>query len=162
MDVAQSSEGGLFAKFDNGTLLGVFRGDPVVFKQHGFGKTMKLCAGPSCDVCEAGERPKQRFRMNIIVQEGASWTAKIFEGGSSIYQPLKELHAEGYDLDSTLIKLTKKGSGMETEYSLMPAAKQLTPEQIKAVSEVPLRDIRPRERAVNLSDVATGAEQAPF
>lgn len=155
MDIPQATGGGgsLFARYDDkGSLLGVFRGDPVVYKKHGWGKTELLCEGGECDACHGGDRAKQRFRINLIVEEGGQQVAKIFEGGVTVYQQLRALHDEGYNLEQTRLKVSKAGSGTDTTYTVMPAAKAITKDELALVAKVPLKDVRPRPRKEPGSD----------
>lgn len=82
-----------------------------------------------------------RFRINAIVKEGTVYVAKIFENGVGVYQQLADLHSE-YDLTNTVCKLTRRGSGTDTTYSVLPMLKTpITPDVAKLLSTLKLHDL---------------------
>lgn len=74
---------------------------------------------------------KFRFRVNFVTKEGATYVPKIFEQGLTVYKQLAELHKE-YDLESTVVKVTRNGTGTDTTYSLLPLLKQAITKEVAA------------------------------
>jgi len=98
----------------------VFRGDLHEFDSHWVqGKGSVICEGPSCSWCESGEKPKFRFKVNAVMKENAALVAKVWEQGQTVYEQLSTL-SEEYDLESTKVKVTRHGEGMDTTYSVLP------------------------------------------
>lgn len=131
-ELPQAATGGsLFVKLKDGdSITGVFRGAIFDFmKKNDFDK----------------EKPKDvfRFRVNFITSENGALVAKIFEAGIVTYKAMRALSEQGYDLEKTTVVYTRKGTGTDTEYSLIPAppAKQCSDEQMKQVEAVKLHDL---------------------
>lgn len=144
MSEGNGEGGSKYAKHDDkGMLVGVFRGDPVVYAVHWANKRSSVCGEFKCAACDAGDRAKPRFSVNIAVEEGGVWVSKIYEGGVSVYQQLKALADEGYNLETTRIKVVKTGTGLDTAYSVLPSAKALSDQEKKLIANVPLKDVRP-------------------
>lgn len=99
---------------------GIFRGDLKEFYS-------RFVAGKSEVVTE--ETPGARFRakINFVVKDGPTYVPKIWELSQTTYQVLGELHNE-YDLEKTVIRLTRKGTGLDTTYTMMPLVKTPIPE----------------------------------
>lgn len=136
---------------------GIFRGDPTDYRQHWSNNRSYLCTGrDTCELCKAGEKSSFRFRINFVVNENGAYVAKVFEQGKAVYEALKTLHAE-YGLDKNQMKITRIGSGTDTQYTILPVANgALTAEQEKAISAVkliPLTDSQPQEPAEEEEDL---------
>ena len=115
----------------------VVRGEPYEFFARWEGNK-------SIHVREGDHGAKFKFRINLIVSEVVSgnkvMSAKVWEQGPTVYNILKEMHAE-YDLVKTALKIKREGSGMDTEYTILPVRQELTPAQIKSVDAVQLQDL---------------------
>lgn len=110
----------------------------------------------SREVAEGTPDAKFRFRINFVSKEGAVYVPKIFEQGSIVYRQLAELHEE-YDLEKTVIKITRNGMGTDTTYSLLPLLKQvITKEVADHLKEI---DLLPLEGKVT---PISGTEDVPF
>jgi hypothetical protein len=83
---------------------------------------------------------KFQFRVNAVIGENGAFVSRILEGGSMIYDRLEELHNE-HDLEKVVVKIGKKGAGMNTRYSVDISAKQPSKEQLARMKEVPLQDL---------------------
>lgn len=83
----------------------------------------------SREVTEGTPDAKFRFRVNFVTKEGAVYVPKIFEQGSIVYRQLAELHEE-YDLEKTVVKITRNGTGTDTTYSLLPLLKQVVTKDV--------------------------------
>lgn len=131
---------------DGGMIYGVLRGDIYEFRQHWVNGRSEVCPEKDCPLCaEAGNDKKKkasfRFRLNMIVNEDGNYVPKVFEQGWKVYSQLRELHKE-YELEKTLIKVTRSGSGpQDTEYMVVPAAKQVTAAQLATISKIELLDV---------------------
>jgi hypothetical protein len=157
----KSVDSKLFVKIEPGhSIEGVFRGDPLEFTQHWpQGGQKSLCTGPGCSECAAGIKKQFRFTINLVVKENAVHVAKIFENSGTVYDDLRALHEGGYDLEKTVVKITRKGNGKDTTYNILPKPNgTLSKEQEKVIAAVKLIDLaNPGESAA----VET-QEEAPF
>lgn len=136
---------------------GVFRGDPVDFRQHWANNRSTICPGrDKCDICRAGGETAKtsfRFRMNFVINENGAYVAKIFEQGKGTYEALRQLHQD-YNLEQNQMKIRRVGSGKETTYSILPVPNgTLTKEQEKAVAAIKLHALE-----VTSNDGAAAAE----
>jgi hypothetical protein len=131
---------------DKESIKGVFRGDPFDFKQH-FIKTENKsynCTGNgNCEWCAKGEKPKFRFRINFITKDAdGNYTAKILEHGARFYTSLKSLHESGYNLEKTVVSITRNGKGTDTTYTILPLPNGVVNESLeKSLSAVKLNDL---------------------
>lgn len=91
----------------------------------------------------AADNVKWRFRVNAVVSEaGKKPEVKILEHGSQVYEQLFDLSKE-YDLSSTVIVISRSGSGIGTRYKVMPASQQPSGDAIAKLKEMPKREIHP-------------------
>lgn len=136
-----NSSGLPFVKIKDGeTIYGVFKGDPVAFGLIWDQKKMVPIGTPKSTF---------RFRVNFITKEGASYVAKVFEQGKTVYQMLKELN-ESYPLESTAVSIKRTGSTKDdTYYTILPLPpKQQPADQSWAViHNVKLLDLQPKAKA---------------
>lgn len=131
---------------DKESIRGIFRGDPYDFKQHFIKAENKsyLCTAPqACQWCMKGDRPKFRFTINFITKEpDGKYIAKVFEQGAKFYNGLKALHESGYDLERTIMAVTRSGKGTDTIYTILPIPNGAVPDAMeKNVSAVKLHDL---------------------
>lgn len=132
--------GGSFVKLgDKESIVGIFKGDPYEFKQHYDNATKKgtLCPGTDCPKCAEGSKPAFRFRLNLITYDGAEYKPWILEQGWNFYQDLKALHEGDHDLEKTLVKITRNGTGNGTRYTIFPT-KTVSPEDLSKINQVKL------------------------
>lgn len=140
-------KGGKFIKMKSGErIVGLFVGDPFTFDQHWVEGKGATCAGANCAFCKAGEKVSTRFQINFMTQEDGVWVAKIFEQGKKTMKTLSAFHAE-YDLEKTLVTVTKQGERMTTVYNLLPAKTNLTDAELKKVSAIPLNRLGAKVQA---------------
>lgn len=84
---------------------------------------------------------KFRFRVNLVIKEGAAYVPKIFEQGATVYNDLATLN-ETYPLEKTLVKITRHGSAMsDTSYNLLPMPQGIPPETLKHLATIKLHDV---------------------
>ena|SRR3990167_8325293 len=110
---------------DGKSVSGILVGDP-----HEFYKAFK-----------EGDEPKFRFKVNMVIQENGMYTAKILEMGASVYKALADLQDEGWDLDKTIVSISRKGTMLQTEYSVVPKPVTLSQEQLDKIKGVRLHDL---------------------
>lgn len=123
--------GGLFLRFKDGdSKVGVFRGEIYELFQ-------KWENGKAHLVEQSDPEAKSRFRLNFVTKEDGEMRVKIFEFGLTIYNQLAEI-SEDYDVDKTALKITRRGTGTDTVYILIPAKEQPTPAQMKSITALPL------------------------
>lgn len=142
-DLKKGSGGGasaLFLKFEDGeTKTGVCRGEIYEFYQ-------KWDGGRSHLVSPTDPEGKSRFRVNLVVQDGGKFIPMIFEFGLTVYNQLADIHEE-CSLPETKIKITRRGKGMETEWSILPVMKEpLSEKQLKEIAAVPLNILEHNSR----------------
>lgn len=127
---------------DKESVRGVFRGEPVDYRQHWVGGKGQVCTGAGCKSCEQGNRSGFRFRLNFIVNENGAFVSKVWEQGWTVYEQLSAL-GEDYNLEEHTIKITRNGSGKDdTTYSVVPVPNgALSKEQLQQVSTVKLHDL---------------------
>ena len=100
---------------------GIFRGEPYDFRQHWVNNKTQLCTGDECELCKAKNKASFRFRLNLIINENKAYVAKIFEQGYQVYDYIRSLADSGYDLEKTVVKITRHGSGPnDTSYVIVP------------------------------------------
>ncbi len=104
---------------------------------------------------------KFRFSMNFVVKEGTSYVAKIFEGGTMVYKQLKKL-SKDYDLTETVIKITREGSELDTEYDVIPAPPKQQPslEALAFIGTIELHDLTGRKNVRNFAPGSDDSETA--
>lgn len=114
---------------DGEEVIGVFLGEPYVFRTHWGEGRSTVCKGDDCDKCSAGSEGKFRFRLNMAVKgEGV----KIYEGGAKVYRALSELNEE-YPLEDGFVKIKRTGSTKnDTQYNVLPALKEKLTDQVRA------------------------------
>lgn len=137
----EDGKGGKYVKMKSGDkIVGIFQGDPEIFDQHWIDGKSQLCLGANCVHCKDGEKASTRFQINFITQEDGIWVAKIFEQGKKTMKTLASFHAE-YDLERTLVNVTKQGEKMTTVYNLLPAKVNLTDAELAKVRMIPLNEL---------------------
>lgn len=134
------------------SITGIFRGDIYTFRQHWENKKAFPCLEINCPRCDAGQKSSFRFQLNFIFKENAVLVSKIFEQGWTVMEQLEELNKD-YPLEMTLVKITRKGNGTDTTYTILPAKDFLVkPAQEKEIAKVQLHVLEPA--------AAVGAKQA--
>lgn len=85
---------------------------------------------------------KFNFKINFVVKDGASYIPKVLEGGAQIYKQLSALSKE-WDLEETVVIIGRDGTGLETEYTVMPAPPKQQPskESMEFIKTIELNDL---------------------
>jgi hypothetical protein len=123
----------------------ILQGDPLIYHTHWTGQKSEVCPGrDKCELCQAGQKNKFRFRLNAYMNENGNYVAKIFEQGWKVYEQLKALNAE-YDLNKTVLLITRSGSNLnDTSYTVIPAKNGHVNDALLAqLKKVPLVDLNP-------------------
>jgi hypothetical protein len=144
---------------DGEDVVGMLRGEVYPFYAVGFGQDTRV-VGP-------GEGGKERFRHNFIVKEGGKYVAKIWEFGPKIYDTLGALESGGWDLQTTMITISRTGSTKEnTRYTVTPIKKEPSALVLKEIEALPLNMLEHRESLPmpTVKNYAPGAddEEPPF
>lgn len=105
---------------DREKVTGIFRGDIFTFHRHWIGRNPKPCTGPACELCKSEHKPKFTFNVNFVVKAAdSSYVPKLFQGGWRLYQQLKSINSD-YDLEKTIISITRNGTDTNTTYAILP------------------------------------------
>lgn len=158
--------GQLFIKMKDGDRIqGVFRGDPKVQFVHWINSKPQKCTGKECALCADGDKARMRFKLNFLMRENGVWIAKIFDGSGRTYYDLKELHESDYNLEETVVNVTRNGDGTDTRYTIMPAKNNggLTAKDFKALAAIPLNSLSDREADAEAAEAGDANEDdVPF
>lgn len=140
-DVSSESSGNLFVKMKDGdSVVMVLRGRLHAFRIHWRNQKASLCMGKEkCAECASGNKPSFRFNVNAIVKDGKEYVVKVWEQGWMIFEQLRE-YAQEMDLEITPIKVSRKGSGTDTNYVIIPMQK-ITAEQNDQFRAMKLHDL---------------------
>jgi hypothetical protein len=154
-----------FIKLKDGeSLVMVLQGTPFDFKQHWENQKPILCTqDDKCKYCDRNLKAKFGFRVNAIITENGTATAKILSGGWKLYESLMDLNQE-FPLEKNAIKVSRKGSGMnDTRYSVVPSPVALTEEQLAKIKAVKLLDLTNFESPKETKEMRTGIDSdLPF
>lgn len=150
-EMPKSENGGVFLKFKDGdSKVGVFKGDVHEFFQVWEG-------GKSLVVSPDHPNAKSRFRWNFVSKEDGELKARIFDFGLMVYNQLAEIQ-DDYDLSTTALKITRRGTGTDTTYIVIPAKEQPNADQLKNIGAVPLQILEHKQTAKPAHD----EENLPF
>jgi hypothetical protein len=129
------------------SIRGVFRGSPYRFRQHWENNVSSICES-ECSLCQQGKKASFRFRINFLTLENGAYVAKVFEQGGKVYDALSALNESDYDLERTVVKITRNGNGTDTTYSVVPVPKgDVSDELEKKLIEVKLNELDPQAEA---------------
>lgn len=132
---SEGLSGGHFLKLKDGeSVTGVFRGEIFEFKTKWNGT--KYVDDP------AGS---PRFKLNFVMKEGQEYVAKVFEFPATIYDNLAAIN-ESMALEKTLLKITRKGTGTDTIYIIIPLGALSAP-QLSQVSGVSLQTLGAQKKS---------------
>ncbi len=122
---------GKFLKVGDGqSVNGIFRGEIFTF----YNKWVNG-KGTACHPDEPGA--KARFKLNFVTYEEGKFVAKIFEFPQTVYNQLADIH-EIYPLEKTKVRLSRRGTGTDTTYTILPLTNEpispVTMSQVEGVS----------------------------
>lgn len=132
--LAKGSGSGKYLKLKDGDeVRGVFRGDPYTYYAKWENKSLSW---------SKEEQPgyRFRFRINFVQKVNGEYVPKVLEQGPMVYRQMAEL-AEDWELESTVVKLKRRGEGLDTEYSLVVTNDPVT--DFDALKAVELLDVEP-------------------
>lgn len=140
-EVMQSEGNSLFLKLKDGeSTTGVFRGEIYEFYSRWEGNRSRITTP---DDPEA----KTRFRANFVTKEDGRFLAKIWEFGIVTYNQLADLNEE-YPLEDTKVKITRRGTGTDTIYNILPLLKEpIAAKDMKTIQGTPLNILEHKEQA---------------
>ncbi len=134
-DAKPKVNGGSFLRID-GSVEGVAFGEPFIYYQ-------KKEDGKFVVVPESDPTGKFKFMINFILRENGAMVAKILDGGVMVFKALQSLRKAGYNLERTAVRITKTGSGLDTEYSVLPVPGGAISDEIYLVlKEVKLKELK--------------------
>lgn len=107
-----------------------------------------------CPVCESGNKMVRTQFLAVAVTEKGE--VGILKKGSTVFSTIAELKEEGYDLSRNFIVVSRKGEGLETEYSVIPSKeeKELTDEEKDKVLDFTKEfDLEKRSRPMSYDNI---------
>lgn len=130
---------------------------PYIFKKHYFeaSKRSVICPNDSsCIPCQLGMQSSERFA--VVVLDLDTNQVKILDQGKKVRKSIVALHQRsiwgdprGYDLT-----IEKSGSGLQTDYSVVPGLKQ-------ALTEAQIAEAGKQIREKNLQDLSQVIKPTP-
>ncbi len=93
---------------------------------------------------------KIRFRVNIVIPDGATFKCKVFEFGMPVYDQMEMLNKAYGDLTKIKVAIARKGLALDTTYMLMPLVQEpLAPQVLAKIEAIPLNilDTQKKEEA---------------
>ena len=94
---------------------------PSMQKNHGYGKSKVTCTGKGCSSCAAGDRPRQRWTVNVW--DRREECVKLFEFGAMVASQIKAiaemLKMDGHSIHSVDLRIRKDGAEEATKYMVM-------------------------------------------
>lgn len=92
--------------------------------------------GKAQEIPENDPKRHNRFKLNAFVSEGGTFVPKIWEIGIMVYNTLAEFATE-MDITKSKIKVTRKGSGTDTVYVLVPLG-PVDAKSLSVIESIPL------------------------
>lgn len=116
---------------DGDSINGVFRGEIYSF-YHLWENGKGRLASPD------EPKAKIRFKANFVTMEDGKLVAKIFEFPQTVYNLLADVNEE-YPLETTKVKISRRGTGTDTTYNILPLAKEpISPTMMSSIEAIPL------------------------
>lgn len=107
------SGGGLFLVLKDGeSINGVFRGE---IHEH----FIKWVNNKSVPVGHEDPEGKVRFKVNFVTYRDNKFQALIWDFPQTVYNLMADINIE-YPLETTKVKISRRGTGTDTEYSILP------------------------------------------
>ena len=134
----------------------ILRGEPHEFY-------MKWVNGKSVMTGPTDPEGKSRFKINAIVSDNGNYSAKIWEFPLTVYNKLSDINLE-YALETTAIKVTRQGTGTDTEYHLLPLLKVKIPNALDRIelNTLDTSKVPTPTQAPNGWDEVPDHEELPF
>jgi len=130
----ETGQGGQFLKLKDGeSQYVIFMGEPYEFYQVFDQAKMKANIVP-----EGTPKASFRFRMNAVIKVGQNYEVRIFENGATVYNMLKTLNDEYGGIETVIIKITRKGTMLDTEYQLVPLRQEIPQATRQVLSKLKL------------------------
>ena len=142
-EVSHSGSNKFLKVGDGQSVNGVFRGEIYTF----YNKWVNG-KGMTCSPDDPGAKP--RFKLNFVTMEDGKFVAKIFEFPQTVYNLLSDIN-DVYPLDKTKVKVSRRGTGTDTTYNILPLVNEpisgTTLNQIESVALQVLDDKSPPRSA---------------
>lgn len=111
------------------------------FWQENGNSPMFACLGGTknhCPGCELGDKPKYRAFMQLVqVEKGQRSEPKVFSFGIRVARALSDLDDALGGLRGHLVRIKRRGSGMNTTYSVIQLGKRV---DVKGLTELDLME----------------------
>jgi len=94
--------------------------------------------GIKCPVCERGQKDDRKITTQFLaITVDSEGKVGVLKKGASVFKPIASLIEEGYTLSERAVVIERKGTGLETEYSVIASMKDqpLSDEEKVAVEE---------------------------
>lgn len=138
-----------FIKLKDGDAVeGCFVGEPYVFYQAFKEKE---------EYSSWSEGRSFKFRVNFIIKTDKGYTAKIYQGGSTVFKAIKNCFEE-YS-PNCIFKIKRTGSTKDdTTYSVL-FKKELTKEQLETIKTVPLLPLTKQKKDTEIAQEVLGGKE---
>lgn len=110
--------------------------------------------GKSIEIPESDSSRMNRFRLNAVIYENGAFVAKLWEFGLTVYNQLSDIN-DVYPLEKTKIRVSRKGTGTDTTYMLLPMLNEpLSQGALKSIEAVKLNvlNAKPKQESKSLYD----------
>lgn len=131
---------------DKQSVIGVFRGEPLEFSSKWVGNKSVACDENDPDA-------RDRFKINFVTKTpDGQYQPLVWEQGPVVYNTLKDLNVD-YPLEQTIVKITRRGTGKDTEYSILPIPNnKVTPQLEQLLAAVKLNELTVAAATVESED----------
>lgn len=158
--ISEGNGSNLFLRLKDGeSITGICRGEVYTFFNRWTGKTSEV-------VSEDAEGAKPRYRVNFVTVEEGVLVAKIWEFPNAVLEQLEGINDE-YPLEKTKIKITRRGTGTDTIYMILPLLKEpISPKAMKEIEAVHMNILehkqKPSTETREQKDQYFEEEEVPF
>lgn len=137
----------LFVKLNDGdSITGVLVGNPhVYYAMWENGKKLES------DTKQPGY--KFRFKINLVREVNGAFVAQILDNGKLLYDDIVALHESGYNLEETMVRISRTGTGTSTRYNVVPSPQPLSAEVLEQVRATKLKRLTPQDKEETTEDI---------
>lgn len=156
LDEASSPPGQVFLKLQDGesTEFAVIGGlDEIIsFDQHAFwlesgnSPIFPCLQTEDCPGCQLNNEPRFKAVMVVLAKTEGGTEERLIIFGKQVVTALRDANDAVGDLNGHILRMSRKGTGLNTRYSLMPTGRTTKVPKIEEVSLNPIENIGPTTR----------------